>query len=181
MNKTYLITGNKNKLRELQQIFPDELNLAVKELDLTEIQNLDLEEILEDKLRRAYAEVNSPVIAEDVSVELAWLNGLPGPFAKFFFKQLGRDALWHMAKDQEDKSVTAICTMGYYDGKNFVIERGEVKGQIVSPRGENGFGFDYTFMPDGFDKTTAEMTSDEKNRISWRAIAARKLSAKLKN
>ena len=49
---------------------------------------------------------------------------------------------------------------------------GEVKGTILtSPRGENGFGYDPIFQPDGFDKSFAELTQEEKNRISHRAMA----------
>lgn len=176
-----LVTGNLNKLAELQAIFPQEANLTHAKLDIAEIQgeNADPHEILEDKLRKAYAILKAPVIVEDVSAELNCLNGMPGPFVKFFEKKLGKAALWILAQHADDKGAHMRCTMGYYDGNRFEVVDGVVEGTIVPPRGENGFGFDFVFVPDGHDRTTAEMTAEEKNQISWRALAARKLVERL--
>lgn len=179
MNAICLVTGNQGKLRELQAVFPADLKLQAKDLDLTEIQSLDTEEIVRDKLTRAYAIMQKPVIVEDVSAALACLNGLPGPFVKHFVKKLGRGALWRLAESSNDKSVRVVCAMGYYDGREFKLVEGVLAGTVTEPRGENGFGFDFTVVPDGEIRTMAEMTLAEKNRISHRGVAARKLAALL--
>lgn len=181
MTQITLVTGNLHKLTELQAIFPAEANLTHAKLDIDEIQgeNADPHEILEDKLKKAYAIVKAPVIVEDVSAELNCLNGLPGPFVKFFEKKLGKAALWILAQHAADKGATMRCVMGYYDGSRLEVVDGAVAGTIVAPRGENGFGFDFVFVPEGHDRTTAEMTAAEKNKISWRGVAARELAARL--
>ena len=88
------ITGNVKKLAELKAVLPRDLDITHQQVDLDEIQSLDLHEIISYKLRQAYAAVNGPVMVEDISAELASLNGLPGPFIKFFHQKLGEQALY---------------------------------------------------------------------------------------
>lgn len=173
-----LVTGNADKLKELLAIASSGLSITSQKADLHEIQSLDLREIVEFKLREAYRQVGKPVIVEDVSVELASLNGLPGPFIKFFVQQLGRDALYQIQKAPND-AVTIRCLAGYFDGNNMIFGEGIVQGHITAPRGENGFGFDSVVVPEdqpnGAQKTFAEMTTEEKNAISHRGQAFRSL------
>lgn len=173
MQQITLITGNPNKLTELQAIFPASLNLTSQKLDIEEIQTLDLHEIVSHKLRRAYEQVQGPVIVEDVSVELEKLNGLPGPFIKFFELKLGRGALYTLAGEGK---VRIVCTMGYYDGRTEHIVDGIVDGRIVAPRDGEGFGFDFVVIPDGYDRTMSELGSAVKNTISHRFKAAGNLA-----
>ena len=62
-----------------------------------------------------------------------------------------------------------------------IVFRGEVQGQIVSPRGGTNFGWDPVFLPNGYTKTFAEMSPEEKNAISHRRIAVLKLKEYLEN
>lgn len=149
---------------------------------MDEIQSLDVREIVEHKLREAYRQVGKPVIVEDVSAGLASLNGLPGPFMKFFEQQLGRDALYQIQKVPNDM-VTIRCIAGYFDGQRMLFGEGIVRGHITAPRGDNGFGFDSVVVPDnqpsGQQRTYAEMSTEEKNAISHRGQALRNLLAQL--
>jgi non-canonical purine NTP pyrophosphatase (RdgB/HAM1 family) len=147
-------------------------------LDLPEIQSLDLHEIVEDKVRRAYDVIQAPVIVEDVSAGLDALQGLPGPFFKFFEKTLGRRTLLLLSKEAQPR-VTITCIAAYYDGTTMVFGEGYIKGHAEEPRGTNGFGFDFTVVPDGETRTMAEMTPEEKNAISHRGQAMRNLLAQL--
>jgi inosine triphosphate pyrophosphatase len=176
MNPITIVTGNPHKLAELQQVFPAEITLQSKKLNLDEIQSLDLHEIVHHKLHQAYATVNNPVIVEDVSAELEALNGLPGPFIKFFEERLGKGALFRLAGESR---VKIICSMGYYDGTHEFIVDGEIEGRIVAPRDGEGFGFDFVVIPDGYDKTMSELGLDIKNTISHRYKAATLLAEKL--
>ncbi len=76
MTQLTLVTGNLDKLTELQAVFPPEVELTHRKLDIVEIQG-EPSEIVIDKLQRAYEAVKGPVIVEDVSAELACHNGLP--------------------------------------------------------------------------------------------------------
>jgi inosine triphosphate pyrophosphatase len=171
-----IVTGNPNKLKELEKVLPASLKLTARKLDLDEIQSLDLHEIVRHKLRQAYEQVVGPVIVEDVSAELAKLNGLPGPFVKYFEQQLGKGALYTLGGEGR---VRIICTIGYYDGITEHIVDGVLEGRIVAPRGEEGFGFDFVIIPDGYDKTMAELGLDVKNTISHRYQAAKALAEML--
>lgn len=176
MQPITLVTGNPNKLTELQAVFPASLNLTSQKLELDEIQSLDLHEIIRHKLRQAYAQLQSPVIVEDVSAELEKLNGLPGPFIKFFEERLGRGALHTLAGEGV---VKIICTMGYYDGTQEIIVDGVLNGRIVAPREGEGWGFDFVLVPDGHDKTFSEMGPEGKNTLSHRYKATMLMADKL--
>lgn len=178
MNKITIVTGNAGKVRELQAMAIGKLDFVMRDLDLDEIQSLDLEKIVKDKAERAYGQIKEPVIVDDVSAGLASLKGLPGPFIKFFNKELGGDALYQLAKPEGD-TVTISCVAAYYDGDKFILGRGSIHGSIVAPRGNNGFGFDSVVIPHGENKTMAEMTEEEKIRISHRGMAFRSLLSQL--
>lgn len=174
-----LVTGNANKLKEWQRLLPHGVQLASADIDLDEIQSLDLDMIVTDKARRAYEQMKSPVIVEDIAVNVKSLNGLPGPFIKFFVKQLGNNCLVQLA-GKENEPTTVTCRVAYYDYTKIIIASGTVDGVSVAPRGLNGFGFDFSFMPNGYDKTYAEMTPGEKDEISHRSKAIKSLIKKLK-
>lgn len=172
-----LVTGNPDKLKELQQVFPASLALDSRQLDLDEIQSLDLHAIVQHKLRQAYAILQQPVIVEDVAAELEMLKGLPGPFIKFFQQRLGGDALYRLGG--EGATARIVCTMGYYDGHHEIIVDGVVQGTVTAPRGRGGFGFDICVVPDGYDLTFAEMPERTKNKLSHRYRAAVQMADRL--
>lgn len=178
MQQIFLVTGNSNKLKEWQQIIPSGITMDIVDVDLAEIQSADPEEIITDKARRAYEAVGKPVVVEDVEAGLEKLNGLPGPFVKFFLKKLGDDALYQLAGREGEKAVVS-CSIAYYDGEKMLTVRGDIRGTIVAPRGNEGFGFDTTFVPEGETQTYAEMDSEKKNSLSHRRRAIQLLVEKL--
>jgi non-canonical purine NTP pyrophosphatase (RdgB/HAM1 family) len=173
-----LVTGNLAKLRELQALAPPHMNIVSYPLDLPEIQSLHLREIVEDKVRRAYDHIKGPVIVEDVSAGLDALQGLPGPFFKFFYQTLGKRTFLLLSPDTRP-NVTITCIAAYYDGSTLLFGEGTIHGHAEEPRGENGFGFGFTVVPSGETRTMAEMTLEEKNAISHRGQAMRSLLAQL--
>jgi non-canonical purine NTP pyrophosphatase (RdgB/HAM1 family) len=178
MQTISIVTGNPGKVRELEAMAEGKLAFEMKALHLPEIQSLDLEEIVKDKLERAYVELQAPVIVDDVSAGLDDLEGLPGPFIKFFNERLGGEALYILVGRKEAR-VTITCLAAYYDGESMLIGQGTIHGKVVSPRGKGGFGFDVIVVPDGHSRTMAEMTPEEKSLISHRGHAFRDLLAKI--
>ncbi len=174
-----VVTGNPNKMKEIKVLAPPDMEFSAREIDLDEIQSLDLQKIVEDKVKRAYEIVKSAVIIEDVSAGLDDLAGLPGPFYKFFRKELGDTILVKLAKISSDK-VTIRCLAAYYDGSNLIVGEGLIRGKVVEPRGTNGFGFDPVVIPDGQTRTMAEMTPEEKRKISHRGKAYHNLFEQIK-
>ena len=116
------------------------------------------------------------IIVEDNGLYIESLNGLPGPLIKWFMKSLDNDGLYKITESFDNKKAEAKVIIGvsFEDGKVDFFD-GSIEGTIVSPRGENGFGWDKIFMPNGFDKTFAEMKPEEKNEISMRKVAFQKL------
>lgn len=171
-----IVTGNPGKLAEFKRLLPSGLTFEAVAIDLPEIQSLDSEEIVADKARRAFEIVSKPLIVEDVTAGIDKLNGLPGPFIKFFEQSLGKDALFQLAGET---AATITCTIGYFDGTTLLFAKGMVHGRVVSARGESGFGFDFVFMPEGQAKTFAEMEHSEKDALSHRALAVKDLLQQL--
>lgn len=178
MQKITIVTGNPGKVRELQAMAMGKLDFVMHDLDIPEIQSMDLDEIVEDKIKKAYKIVKGSVIVDDVSAGLDGLKGLPGPFIKFFNHILGGDSLLQLA-GKEGAPVTISCIAAYYDGKKMISGKGTIKGKVVKPRGTNGFGFDIVVVPDGQTRTMAEMTETEKMQVSHRGKAFRDLLKKL--
>ena len=74
----------------------------------------------------------------------------------------------------------SVITLAFPDGRT-IVARGECPGRIIeTPIGENGFGYDPLFVPDGYDRTFAQLTSEEKNQISHRAVALQELERQLR-
>ena len=179
MSTITLVTGNPNKLKEIQEIAGDTITLASQSVHLPEIQSLDIKEIIDNKVRAAYELIKSPVIVEDVSAGLDDLGGLPGPFYKFFREKLGDVILVKLASAAGSNKVTIRCMAAYYDGRQMLYGLGEIHGTAVEPRGDIGFGFDAVVVPNGQGRTMAEMLPQEKHKISHRGQAFRNLFAQL--
>lgn len=173
-----LVTGNAGKLAEWRRLMPDRFALTSQDIDLNEIQSNDLDTIIADKARRAYQVVQAPVLVEDIAAGLDRLGGLPGPFIKFFEQRLGNDALHQLCVNPEERG-TVHAAIAYYDGEQLITVQSEVKGMIVAARGQNGFGFDSCFVPDGQLLTYGEMSADEKDAVSHRAKAIRQITKEL--
>lgn len=171
--KLYYITGNEGKFRETKQIIPE---VEQMEIDLPEIQEVDPKKIIEAKLIEARKHGQERFIVDDASLYLDALPGLPGPLIRWFMKTIGNDGLFQIAKRFENYSASAVVIVGYLNSEGQInFFEGKIKGDIVEPKGTNGFGWDTVFQPEGYSKTFAEMSLDEKNEISHRRLALNKL------
>jgi non-canonical purine NTP pyrophosphatase (RdgB/HAM1 family) len=152
MSKLTFITGNAGKAKYLSGYF----NLPVEhiKLDLHEIQSVDLKEVVEDKARRAYEIVKSPVLVEDVSLIFKGMKALPGPLIKWFLETLGNEGLCKLVDGLGTRDALAEVQFAICDESGVQIFSGSKDGTIAStPRGEMGFGWDPIFIPTGYDKT----------------------------
>jgi len=170
------VTSRPEKAREAER-FGFEIERL--DLDLPEPQALDPFEIVEAKARAAYGAIARPVLVEDSGLAIRAWGGFPGALVKWLEKSAGVAAIPRMLDPFADRGATAICAIGYCDGGEVVTARGEIRGTIASaPRGAGGFGWDAIFVPEGADRTFAEMQPEEKDHIShrrraWDAMAAR--------
>lgn len=170
----YFITGNQGKLAEAKAIIPQIEGL---DIDLPEIQELDAHKIIQAKLEAAFTHQKGEFIVEDTSLYFNDLNGLPGPLVKWFLKTIDNEGLYKIAQAFGSYRATAKTVVGYAkDSKNVQFFEGLIEGQIVKPKGDQGFGFDPIFQPAGSTQTFAEMGPEEKNKVSMRKIAFTKLA-----
>lgn len=171
----YFITGNKDKFEEVKSILSDVEQL---DIDLPEIQEIDAREIIKQKLLEALNHKEGEFIVEDTSLYFDCLKGLPGPLIKWFLKTIGNDGLAEIVEKLGNNKAEAKTIIGYAKNhEEIYFFEGVIKGKIVNPRGESGFGWDKIFLPDGYEKTFAEMNQEEKNEISMRRNALNKLSS----
>jgi len=164
MKKLTVITGNAGKAEQIGKYLG--ISVDRKDIDFAEIQSLDLVEVVEDKARRAYEIVKSPVIVDDNSLVINALGKLPGPLVRYFLKELGNQGICDLVTGKKDKTASADVAICYFDGKEMKTFVGTIKGSIAKhPAGENGFGWDAIFIPDGYTKTRAELTNDEYDKV----------------
>jgi len=173
-----LVTSNAEKLKELRTIMSG-VELEMRSIDTPEIQSMDLEEIVRAKARSAFEAVGGPVIVEDVSFEVAAVGGMPGPFIKWWNKAAGYESLLVLCRHTDDWRATARCGSAYFDGTRLEYAEAAVHGRLTEKSGGEGFGFDFYFIPDGYDQTFAELGNEIKNRISHRGRSLRTLREKL--
>ncbi len=173
-----LVTGNAGKLAEARRLFSAELE--AENVDLPEIQSLDLAEVLEAKANTAWKQFRRPLIVEETGLELAGLNGFPGPLVKWMLQAVGAEGLARAALNTGNSKAVARCRMLYVEASRRVSAEGTCVGELVVPaRGDSGFGWDPVFVPDGSSRTYAEMTAEEKDAVSHRAKAWREMTALL--
>jgi XTP/dITP diphosphohydrolase len=200
MKTAILASQNKNKIREIHAIL-EKYDFSVISRDDAGIPTDDIEEtgttFEENSYIKASAIVDmiavdpaldkykdSPVIADDSGLMVDALDGAPGVYSARYagegctyednnVKLLA--ALEGVPESKRGACFVTVITMIWPDGGR-LIARGECKGVIIEEqRGDKGFGFDPLFIPDGYDKTFAEMEADAKNRISHRARALEEL------
>ncbi|KAF9951018.1 nucleoside triphosphate pyrophosphohydrolase ham1 [Mortierella alpina] len=167
--KLVFVTGNKNKLAEAQGILGNHFQLESVGIDLPELQGTS-QEVAIGKCKQAAEIVNGPVFVEDTGLGFDALNGLPGPYIKWFLEGVGLDGLNKMLDGFSDRSASAFCTIAYSRGPGTepILFDGRVQGKIVAARGPTKFGWDPVFQPDGYDKTYAEIEPAVKNTMSHR-------------
>ncbi|KAK6362091.1 nucleoside triphosphate pyrophosphohydrolase ham1 [Orbilia blumenaviensis] len=173
LDRVTFVTGNAGKLAEVQAILGQYIEIDNHALDLEEIQGT-IEEVSSAKCKKAAEALNGPVLTEDTCLCFNALNGLPGPYIKWFMQGIGHSGLNKLLAGFEDKSAEAVCTFAFSEGPGCepLIFQGRTQGKIVCPRGPPKFGWDPIFEYEG--QTYAEMEKEKKNSVSHRGKALEK-------
>jgi XTP/dITP diphosphohydrolase len=183
--KLIFATNNQNKVEELQSAIGNIIEIiSLKDAGI----NIDipepfdtLEENASEKSKTIYALTNMNCFSEDTGLETEALNGEPGVKSaryasedKAFDKNIDKLLLKLNGINNRNAQFRTVISL-IFDNKEFLFE-GICKGKIINERkGEKGFGYDPVFVPNGSNKTFAEMTIKEKNNFSHRKKAADKL------
>ncbi|KAF7516700.1 hypothetical protein G7054_g14045 [Neopestalotiopsis clavispora] len=173
-----LITGNANKLADVKEILePRGFLVTNQSLDIPELQGT-IEEITIAKCKRAAELVGGPVLVDDTALCFEAMNGMPGPYIKYFLESLGPEKLHLMLAGFDDKRAQAVATLGYSQGPGHepVLFQGRVDGRIVAARGTLKYGWHACFEFEKTGQTFAEMEDAEKHKISHLGKALDKLA-----
>ena len=195
MTKIVFATGNQGKMREIKQIMADmEVEVvSMKEagicIDIEENGNTFEENAL-IKARAIANEAKTIVLADDSGLEIDFLDKAPGVLSA---RYMGEDTpyevknahILELLKDVQGKQRSArfVCSIAavFPDGREFTTYA-TIEGEIAhKSAGENGFGYDPIFFVPEFDKTTAQLSAEEKNKISHRGKALTKMKEILQN
>lgn len=185
MKKLLIATKNQHKLNEFEVL----LGARFKILSLFDFP--EIEDIAETgdsfsanasiKACTLYKNTKEATIADDSGLNVNALNGAPGVYSARYAgepsnDQANRQLLLKNMENFVDRSAYFECCivlMDHEDEKSFT---GKLHGSIgFEEKGSNGFGYDSIFIPEGYDLTLAELTEEEKNRISHRALASKLL------
>jgi XTP/dITP diphosphohydrolase len=192
--KLLLATRNPGKLAELRRIVVDELGLGVgvEVLGLADVPEYPEEpetgatfaENALAKARDAVAATGLPAVADDSGLAVDALNGMPGVLSARWIGRHGDDVgnlelvLGQLSDTPDERRGAAfVCAAALViPGGEETVARGEWRGRLIrEPRGTNGFGYDPIFVPDGEQRTSAELSANEKDAASHRGRAFRAL------
>lgn len=191
MKKIVIATNNQGKLKEIKQILNEYELLTLKDVNC----NIEVEEDQDtfegNSLKKAkeIAEITKmPCMADDSGLCINAFNGWPGVYTARFLgddstpEQRNNVILEKMKNlNGDERKAKVKCVVTYYENGQVIVGTGEVEGKIAeNPRGDNGFGFDPIFELEN-GKTYAELTKEEKNKISHRKRALENLKKQLTN
>jgi len=195
--KLLVATTNEGKYREIKEVLgkygievikPEE-KLNVEETGCTFLENAYL------KAKAYYEKYKVPALADDSGLIVEAISPYPGVYSSRFYEidfggkeevKTNKDEasikkLLRILENTENRKAKFVAFIVVYGGSWGIFTEGEVRGEITRyPRGEGGFGYDPIFVPEGCNKTMAELPSEEKNKISHRGKALRKLVKILK-
>jgi XTP/dITP diphosphohydrolase len=178
----FFVTGNFHKFNEVRSVLSP-LGLAVGMLRMkgNEIQSDNINEIAKASAIDAFNRCQLPVIVEDAGLFIDALDGFPGPYAAYAYKTIHNKGILKLMENVQNRKATFHSAIAYCDQETGpLIFEGESKGKITlterAEDGKSGFGFDPIFQPAASGKSFAEMTIDEKNGFSHRAMAVRKFA-----
>ena len=194
MKKLIVASNNEHKINEIKQIL-SKLPLEVISLKEANI-DIDVEETGSTFMENAYLKASeifkvtqgNMVLADDSGLSVESLNGAPGIFSARFAgvhgnNKANNEKLLSLleGKNVDERKAKFICAMVLIINDNEIVKvQGEAEGIITAEfRGEEGFGYDPLFFVEKYNKTFAQMTSDEKNAISHRGKALNRLKSEL--
>lgn len=175
---------NQHKVDEISALLPQGISIkSLNDLDIDDIPETGktLQENALIKARYVYKHSGKNCFADDTGLEVESLGGAPGVYsARYAGEEKSSEKnmlkLIDELKNYNNKTArfrTVIALI--FNDKEYLFD-GEIKGQIIdTKRGNVGFGYDPIFVPDGYSETFAELSIEEKNKISHRAMAVEKL------
>lgn len=179
----YFVTGNNHKFQEVSSVLAGYgIELKQHPMNLLEPESGKPREVALHKAEQAFAKLRQPVIVEDTCIYFKAYKDFPGTLPKKMFLSLGYDGFFRLLKGKS-RAAFCLCTICFKDNEDHYFFDGKLEGKItekvVKPKA-NVMPYERIFVPKGSNKVVAELSRKEKNSISHRGIAARKLGEWLK-
>ena len=176
----YIATGNDGKFEETESFLTNKLpsiRILKASIPFVEVQSDDQQEIVLDKARQAWQQLQKPFLVEDAGILFDRYKNFPGPLTKFVYQGIGIEGLLKLVT-QGDRATFVLYLVYMWGPKDFYLFKGECKGSIVVPERFNAhpqLPYDDIFKPDGSDKTYAQLRgTKEFESFSYRMDALRK-------
>ncbi|MFW6139351.1 MAG: XTP/dITP diphosphatase [Spirochaetota bacterium] len=193
MNKIIIASKNRGKVYEIKKI------LSLSSVEIVDLHSMGFKGTIHEtgstfmenaliKARQVYQKYSIPALADDSGLAVDRLGGQPGVYSARF---AGPDATDEQNNNlllsrlqgvpPENRKASFICiAVFYFDEEKYAVEEGKVEGTITyAPRGKNGFGYDPLFYIPRYRRTLAELTDNQKNQISHRGKAFRKIKKRI--
>jgi len=170
--------GKWAEFRELLSAYGIEASLIRAEL--REIQSSDVAEIARVSVEEALDRFGDDVIVEDAGLYIDALHGFPGPYSSYVYKTIGLSGVLKLMEGKTARSASFVSALAYASRlRGILVFKGVCRGEIAhEQRGTGGFGFDPIFIPEeGDGRTFAEISLEEKNRISHRYKSTREFAS----
>jgi len=165
-----MVTSNAHKAQEVAAFFSGTLEVEHIAMDIPEHRSDDVREIARGKARFAFEQLKTPVIVDDTGFSIDALNGFPGPYAAYVLHTIGNEGILKLMERTENRKAHFTTAIAFANRQGERVFPGTIHGRIaLSPRGDGGFGYDSIFEWE--ERTLAELTLEEKSRISHRAKA----------
>lgn len=168
------VTSNPNKLAEVREIVrPFGLEVRWVRTDLAEPQSEELATVVRAKLFEAPAH-RLPMLVEDSGIFLRGLGGFPGVYSRYVYDTIGLAGVLKLLRGHPRQAEFRTIAGVRWHGRQRLFLGRTVGTIALRPRGRGGFGYDPIFVPSGGRRSFAELTAEEKNRLSHRGRAVRK-------
>ena len=189
MDKLIIATNNKHKLKELREVLHPYFESIIS-LEEAGIQHETVEDAATfegnalKKAREIACISGCAALADDSGLSVKALNGEPGVYSARYAGEPCNDRknlelVLEKMEGIKDRTACFVCVLALVTPSGELTARGEVAGELTyAPQGEGGFGYDPIFYIPQYKCTFAQMTQEQKNQLSHRAIAARLLAGK---
>ncbi len=174
-DRLVLVTQNEHKLRELAPIFKEfSMEFDTTSIEKWEVRSNDVETVALEAAKYAFEELKRPALVDDTGLYIEALEGFPMAYPAFVLETIGKKGILKLMEGVDERSAIFVSAVGFCDGSTLRAFKGVMEGSIgFEEIGEEGFGYDPIFIPDGYTKTYAQLTFEEKIAISHRSKAFR--------
>ena len=174
------VTHNQGKVKSAEKYFKD-IKLSTINFELDEPRSDDIQEIAKAKVCQAYEMVKKPCIALDTDFRIDELNGFPRAFVNFSLETIGINGILKLMENKNNRACAFNECLAYHDGKNIHYFFGKHPGNLSNKiqgedRKEKWSDLWYIFKPQGFDKTLAEMSTEDRKKTDGSYSAMEKFA-----